>query len=466
MCRSAQTFCCLSRIKRSLSSGVSALLLFGALLAGCGSGTSTGLMGSTPSSAQPLEGVPAAARAAAKSPPSAEVPSQAPAVVAGSMGVPSSWRVLPPGTILAPRVGGRDVSAIDPFTGSRRVIVSALSPTSVAYGEDGCVYVSGATQQRISRFDPATGLVTPVADLASHGGALDMAFESAEVLVAACGDGAIVRVDVRSGVVATVATLPYYQPYAIASALLQNRIFAVGGRVNQVIAVDARTGDVLQLPYIPDPGDVDVDAEGNLLVADVFDGFLFTLAPGSTTPQIINRNLWAVNSIAADTDGTVVGHDQVTLSRFFPDGSARPITSGAFLDQAGRIDLVPSVLLSVSSLTVQRRGGNLGLEGAFAIRDVIDVPSTPFIVGVSGLTFEVPGGGLQPQGRDRYVYVAQTPAGGRVRVVLTGKGDRLYGLQLDASGVDGGAVNDPARVSLRVGKRFAPVSVVVRPRFL
>lgn len=446
----------------------SMLLMCFPLLGGCGAGgggsVSQGAPGAAPVIREATAPVLARAEGGSPLPTPAASPSTASAHAAA--GALEAWRALPPGTILAARVDGPDVSAFDPATGARRILVEVASPTSVAYGEDGFVYVAADAPPRVLRFDPSSGQTTIVADLSVHGGALDIAPETPQTLVAACRNGSIVRVDLRSGGTSVVAALPESEPYALTAAPFQNRIFAVARISNPLIGIDARTGERVAMPTVFDAGDVDVDAWGNLLVVDVFTGELLRFAPGATVPEVLNRRLFGLNAMAADTDGTVVGHDTAVLSRFFPDGSVRPIASGTFLSSARFIDVVPSVLLSVARLTQQRSATRLRLEGSFAMRDAVDVPHTAFTLRVNDLAFDIPVGGLRPQGRDRYAWSAATADGGSVRVVIASLGSGQYALDVDVRDARTSALADPTSVSLRVGTTFAAAVTTVQPRVL
>lgn len=432
-----------------------ALLFSVMMLAGCGGAGGSGA--SAPSSNVSVvreASAPVLSKPTPEASPSPQAsPSPTPASAKSAMIVPASWAFLPPGTILVPNVDGPTITAIDPNTGSRTPLLTLTSPNSVAYAADGTLYVSEYDPPRVIRYDPVTDRTTVVASFAAHGHPLDMAFESPASLIVTASDGAIVRLDVQTGAVHVITTLPDYHPYAVAVAAGQNTIFTVTAWFNQVLAINASTGVLKPLPYMPDPGDVDVDGRGNLLVADVFDGWLFRLEPGSTTPETVNRHLFSVNSIAADTDGTVVGHDQAVLSRFDMNDGVHEITRGSFLSSAGRADVVPSVLLFARSLTVQRQSQRLHLDGAFAMRDALDVPSRGFTLKVGPAVFAVPEGGFAPLGKDRWRWRTDG-----VTIDITQLGNRQYLFSLDATPADVATIEGTVMVSLQLNALFDPAT--------
>lgn len=411
-------------------------LLIALTLMGCGGGTTT--VPSTP-----------ALNATIRLSEAATAPMKQPSL-------PAAWSAVGPGAVVVANTGGNSILAYDPRTQSVTTVVGGLTqPTGVAFAPDGslCASLLGG---RVVRIDVASGAVETVAQGGRLASLFDLVFDGADRLDVTNdidpSNAEVTRITPSTAAQAKLTELGGLMPDGIAFSSVQGLLYVVSDRDRRLIAIDAATGETRPVGFFAsDPGDVDVAQNGDVWFSDLFRGVLIRVPIETGVEVEVSRDAAGLRGLAADGDGTVVAQNGTSLLRFGADGSKTTLWSGSPLNAPQHLTVSPLLLLAVNDITAQVNADRVRVAGAFATRDAIDVASSAFTVQVTGgPSWVVQAGALRALGGGHYRCngVAGDPS---ATVEITELGGNRYGLEVDARSAGASGLVGEVTVSLTVG---------------
>lgn len=421
------------------------------LLSGCGNGASTmngpaGAVG-VPSSANAASSASSSTgkaplTAEATSVKASEAPSATPLAASKQVAVPPGWNAIKPGTLLVIDTPTNRVISVSPIDGTQRVVSPAIPGLSgIACAGDGTLYASiYGSPGRIVRIEPDTGQVVPISEGGLLAFVLDLAVEPTGTIVASqdaiTGPIGLTRVDASSGAQALLLGGLSFTLPAVAVSSSTGMIYA--SRYRSVLKFDPTTGatSTISVTALEAATDIAVSRNGPLYLADTDTGYVHYVSPGGGASAILNIGQpFRLGGVAVDHDETVYAGDRDLIWRKRQTEGWVPITSGGELQRAGRIEAVPSMLLSVRDLAINLRAGTVRLNGVFARATSLDVGTLALAVTLRGSGgWVIPPGAFRTTGNGTLRFNGKIEGGVQVNAEVRPLGGNQYALAFDARG--------------------------------